>query len=402
MSTPSTSAPRLAAGMAVVPSPEPRSRTFVPGLIPSERMSSSPLWRIVAAMRVKSPFSHSALFGFTGFAPESEAGAFTAAFFSSSISVTVLLECLGEDRSGFGDARGSLWRQLLEGRLEAVVDHARTDVGPSRGLVLLRENLVAVLDVPADRLLERGEVEPGLHLQPLIEEAADGEEVVHDLVELFLGPALGEHLDDQSVELRVLRFFLPMVEHQALEERVEVLVVADRAQVMLLGHPLDHQDHERDRERVVRQDLGPDVFGRADDLALDREAADESRVKALEQVNVLGFLVREIEDRADAPVVAQQMRARMIHQEREDELLDDPEDRQIGVRADLVEDALLERVEPVEHRGSGKAFRQEVARKVEILVLAKDVVELPLGTQRRRQRRLVIEVMEHCDNSPLI
>src|SRR5215475_3417444 len=64
MSTPSTSAPSLADGNAVVPSPQPRSRTLRPLLMLSLPMSASPLSRMVAAMRVKSPFSHSAWFGF--------------------------------------------------------------------------------------------------------------------------------------------------------------------------------------------------------------------------------------------------------------------------------------------------------------------------------------------------
>src|SRR5207249_8385691 len=64
--TPSTSAPSFAAGTAVVPSPQPRSSTLSPFVIPSFSTSASPLLRIVSAMRVKSPFSQSALFGFTG------------------------------------------------------------------------------------------------------------------------------------------------------------------------------------------------------------------------------------------------------------------------------------------------------------------------------------------------
>src|SRR5215472_4956375 len=63
---PNTSAPSFAAGNAVVPSPQPRSSTFVPFVMPSFCTSASPLSRIVSAMRVKSPFSQSALFGFTG------------------------------------------------------------------------------------------------------------------------------------------------------------------------------------------------------------------------------------------------------------------------------------------------------------------------------------------------
>ena len=76
----------------------------------------------------------------------------------------------------------------------------------------------------------------------------------------------------------------------------------------------------------MAQHFGADRFRRADHLALDREAADERRVEALEQMDVLGFLAGEVEDRADPPVVAAQVRPRMIEQEREDELLDDAED----------------------------------------------------------------------------
>ena len=46
MSTPSTSAPSFAAGSAVVPSPQPRSSTFMPGVMPSVSTNSSPLWRM--------------------------------------------------------------------------------------------------------------------------------------------------------------------------------------------------------------------------------------------------------------------------------------------------------------------------------------------------------------------
>src|SRR5262245_30974999 len=64
ISTPSTSAPRFADGSAVVPSPHPRSRTLSPFVTPSFATSASPLSRMAAAIRVKSPFSQSALFGF--------------------------------------------------------------------------------------------------------------------------------------------------------------------------------------------------------------------------------------------------------------------------------------------------------------------------------------------------
>ena len=69
ISTPNTSAPSLAAGNAVVPSPHPRSRILSPSVIPSRLTSASPRSLILAAIRVKSPFSQSALFGFIEVAP---------------------------------------------------------------------------------------------------------------------------------------------------------------------------------------------------------------------------------------------------------------------------------------------------------------------------------------------
>jgi hypothetical protein len=48
-----TSAPSFAAGIGVVPSPQPRSRTLRPFDMPKRWMSASPLSRILSAMRVK-------------------------------------------------------------------------------------------------------------------------------------------------------------------------------------------------------------------------------------------------------------------------------------------------------------------------------------------------------------
>ena len=50
----------LAIGNAVVPSPHPRSSTRIPAVMPRRPTSVSPLSRMLAAIRVKSPFSQSA------------------------------------------------------------------------------------------------------------------------------------------------------------------------------------------------------------------------------------------------------------------------------------------------------------------------------------------------------
>src|SRR5262245_35407033 len=65
MSIPTTSAPKRARGIAVVPSPQPRSKTLSGGVMPRDFTRASPDCRMRAAISVKSPFSHNALFGFT-------------------------------------------------------------------------------------------------------------------------------------------------------------------------------------------------------------------------------------------------------------------------------------------------------------------------------------------------
>ena len=90
MSTPRTSAPRCAAGSAVVPSPHPRSSTRIPFVIPRLLTNASPLTRMVAAICVKSPFSQSALFGFTA----SAADEFDSAAAFASVRLAILLSCV--------------------------------------------------------------------------------------------------------------------------------------------------------------------------------------------------------------------------------------------------------------------------------------------------------------------
>src|SRR4051794_30335786 len=106
-------------------------------------------------------------------------------------------ESSGERRRGFGDALGRARRQRLQGRLETFVDHSGTDVGPARGLMLLRKDFVAVLELAPDRQLQRVEIEAGLCFEALVKESADLEELVDRLVDLLFAPADRECVDDQ-------------------------------------------------------------------------------------------------------------------------------------------------------------------------------------------------------------
>src|SRR5688572_10017690 len=231
--------------------------------------------------------------------------------------------------------------------------------------MLLRLDLGAILELAAKDFLECVEIERRLGLQAAVEELRDREDVVDGLIDLGLAASFGKRIHDQSVELRVLRFVDPVMLEQTLEERVDVAVVLDAAEVVLLRHPFDHQDDEADRERIVAEDLVTDCLGWSDHWNFDREASDESCVEALEQMDVLRFLAGEVEQRANTPVILEQVRTGMVEQEGKDELLHHAEHAQIFVRGDLVQSPLLESVEAWKRTRSRQAFRHEVAGEVQ-------------------------------------
>ena len=78
-------------------------------------------------------------------------------------------------------------------------------------------------------------LKPACGFEAVVEERADLEEPVDRAVDLGLAAPFGERVDDQRVELGVLRLLDPVIAHQALEQRVEIAVVADRAEIMLLA-----------------------------------------------------------------------------------------------------------------------------------------------------------------------
>jgi len=125
-----------------------------------------------------------------------------------------------------------------------------------------------------------------------------------------------------------------------------------------------------------------DRLRRTDHLAFNREAADKRLVEALEQLDVLCFLAGEVQDRPDPPVITKKMWTRMVDHERKNELFHHPEDTKILVRADMVQNALLERVQGFDRRRASKALGHEIAREVEFLVFPENVIELPLCAKR--------------------
>src|SRR5687768_12394161 len=85
----------------------------------------------------------------------------------------------------------------------------------------------------------------------------------------------------------------------------------------------------------------------------------------------------------------------MIEHERQDELLDQAEDAQIFVPADLIERAPLRGIEAGRRLGAGKSLRQEVAAEVELGAFGKDLLDLPGRAHRCREDLTEIVIVKH-------
>ena len=70
----------------------------------------------------------------------------------------------------------------------------------------------------------------------------------------------------------MLRLFDPVMTQQALELRVEFIVVADALEIVLLRHPFDSENDERHAQRTVRQDGLADFLSWPNGFAVRHEA----------------------------------------------------------------------------------------------------------------------------------
>jgi DNA-binding SARP family transcriptional activator/predicted ATPase len=120
-----------------------------------------------------------------------------------------------------------------------------------------------------------------------------------------------------------------------------------------------------------------DVARGADHLTGRVEAFAKQRREALEQLDVFGLFTRELEQRADFRVVAVDLAARVVEQERQDELLDQPEERKVAVTPDLIEQEALGRPERAKLGGGRQTIGQKGGREVERLAFPQHVFQTP-------------------------
>ena len=133
--------------------------------------------------------------------------------------------------------------------------HAGAEIGPAHSFQDGVGHLLALAlgELSPGSLNEAFRFELRLLLDAVIEKHADFGVLLKGLIDLFWSRILHDRLHDQSVELGMLRLFQPVVLEQALELRVEVLIIPDALDVVPQSDPLDVENRNPDPQRAVRK-----------------------------------------------------------------------------------------------------------------------------------------------------
>src|ERR1051325_4607459 len=125
------------------------------------------------------------------------------------------------------------------------------------------------------------------------------------------------------------------------------------------------------------------------------EAFFELALKALEQLNVLGFFAGKLQKSSHRIIVTMNLMPRVIDDERQNELFHQSKDAQIRVAPDLIQQQLLFIVQKRESLHAREALRHERLRKIEPLSATDNVLNAPANRFRRCQSRLICVTMIH-------
>src|SRR5215471_20978048 len=168
-----------------------------------------------------------------------------------------------------------------------------------------------------------------------------------------------------------------MVLEQTFELRIQFLIVLDAVHVMPLHHPLDVQGRQGNAERIMRQNFFGDSRGWSDHLTHGAKTCLEFAPEPLEQLDVLGFFARELQQRARAKVVRLKLLPRLVEHERQDKLFNEPKNAEVRVASDLVEHELLIAVKKCERLNAGESFRHKRFREIQPFTTSDDVLDAP-------------------------
>src|SRR5262249_46483991 len=111
--------------------------------------------------------------------------------------------------------------------------------------------------------------------------------------------------------------------------------------------------------------------------------------KAFEEVDMFRFFACELQQRAHAIVISLKLRSGVIHQKWENELLDQTENREVGMPSDLVQRPLFGGTQKIEWLHSRQRLGHKRFREIKLLIAANDVFNTPVDLLRSGQRRLI-------------
>src|SRR5262245_3364324 len=149
------------------------------------------------------------------------------------------------------------------------------------------------------------------------------------------------------------------------------------------------QNHQRNAQRIMRQDRLGDRFGRADDGAVHAKTFLELVAKLFEQVNMFRLFTGELQECPRLEIIRAEIWPGMVENERENEFFHETENAQICMPTDLVEFETFEWRQEIEFIGAGQRFRHERTTEIETLVSSNDVFDPPVNFVRGFQGRLI-------------
>ena len=184
--------------------------------------------------------------------------------------------------------------------------HPRSEKRPARRLLLDREEPLGLFrcEGPARCALQAFEVELHLLHQSGVEHASDLEISVDGRCALLLACTRRQMARTISVSsFACCASSIQWCLSRLLNCGSSAVVARHALEVVPLRHPLDVKDDERDGQGMLGQYCLRDGFGRSDDFTIAAEGIEEILRETPEQIDVLGLLAGEVQERADARVV---------------------------------------------------------------------------------------------------
>src|SRR4029453_2741374 len=132
----------------------------------------------------------------------------------------------------------------------------------------------------------------------------------------------------------------------------------------------------------MRQNCFRYCLSRSNHVAIRSKSRFEILTKALEQLNMLGFLAGKFQQGAGAEIVRLKLWACMVQHERQNKLFDKSEDAQVGIASNLIKYLFLFISQEGKRLHACQGFGHKGPREVEPLFTADNVFDSPMNRIR--------------------